>query len=94
MCGVFQVYETRMSKPPYTLLALYCSGLSRREREVIASTLYEPPVACLPLLARRLRERCPDVRSLLDEALLLLKPLADRAFVGIDFCERSHAQVR
>ena len=82
------------SPPPYTLIALTKSDIPEAEKRRIAVAFLDEPHHCLSLFCRRLRARCPDVRSLMDTGAKLVHAWAAGSFVGIDIAERTHAKMR
>lgn len=93
-CGLFELFELRLSRPPYSLLRLCCPGVSADDRDAAATSFLAENIECLPLLCSRLRAQCPSKAALLENAPALLRSLGMCTMTAIDFTERSHAQVR
>ena len=83
-----------MSNPPYSLIPMADPQVAADRRREIAFAFLRVPLHCLSLFCKRLRERCPDMRSLLGEGRHLIEAWSKSTFVGIDWTERMHGRMR
>jgi hypothetical protein len=83
-----------MSHPPYNLIRLLDETMARRDRRKIAEDFLSRPTECLSLFCRHLRARFPTVAGIVGDALQVIHAWSESAYISVDFCERSHAQMR
>ena len=94
LAGCFDLFEVRLSSPPYNLLALCHSDLSVPQRRDLVRGFMAENYACLPPLAKRLRDMFGTIPDMIFKAPRVLESWAKHTFCAIDFCERSHAAMR
>ena len=87
-------FELRMCNPPYSPTGLADPHLAADRRRQIATAFLRAPQHCLSLFCIRLRERYPELRSLLGEGRHLIEAWSTSTFVGIDWTERMHGRMR
>jgi len=93
-CAMLDHFEMHMCHPPYVLVRLLTPGLRADIRQGIVADFRKRPLACMSLFCRRLRVRFPTYRALMRDGLSVVRAWADSVIVAVDFCERSHAQMR
>jgi len=92
--GLQEVFELRLSQPPYRLGWLCIDGVSRVQKEQVVADFFAEPSACQSYMCRRLREMYPTEGAFLDGAPLALQTWLRCTPTAIDFSERAHAQMR
>lgn len=93
-CGLFDHFELRMSRPPYSLAPLATETLSRTEKREIATQFFEERFECLPLMCQRLRQLFPSVGAFVHGVPAILQSWGLSTMTAVDFSERAHAQIR
>jgi hypothetical protein len=92
--ATFDVFEQRMSHPPFTLFKLDDARLPADVRHAVAKDFTEYPKHCLSLFCLRLREQFPTTSELLQQGPAVMRALALSTSISIDGTERSHTQLR
>jgi len=92
--GLVDHFELHLEQPPYNLLKLCFADVPHEEKQAAIRRFVDAPSECLPLMAQRLRKRCPSAGAMLAHFPRLLRHWASEATIAIDATERSHAQMR
>ena len=92
--GVVDVFELRLSGPPYRQMYMCFDDIPIETRTAVAVHVQREPLDCLPFACRRLLHVCPSTRDLLTTGAQILRALGLGTFPAIDFTERSHAAMR
>ena len=86
--GLCEVFELRMSKPPYTWVLLCLPDISRETKARVAQQSLDEDFECLPLFCQRVRARYPSVPALMQNAVPLLETWARETMLSIDLFQR------
>ena len=92
--ATFDVFEQRLSHPPFTLFKLGDARLTPARRRSVATDFEQYPEHCLSSFCRRLREQFPNAHDMLERVPDVMHALAVSTPISIDPTERSHAQFR
>ena len=93
--GLVSYFCIRLSGPPHSLLCiLFDQGeVSDEFVDARLADFYSKPEQCLSLMARNLRKRFSG-QSFVQQALPELQEWAEKAFLSMDYVERSHNHMR
>lgn len=92
--GLVEYFGLRFGAPPYSLGALCDPAASAALKAKVVDGLFKSPAPCLPLFARRLQQLFATREDILASAPSVIESWAIAAPVGVDWCERAHAQMR
>jgi len=93
--SLFEHFEVKWSKPPYSLLPLLEPDVPLVEkRRLTRDFLRGCPDHCLSLFLKRLKAAYPTVSSFLSGGILVLRSWCLNLSLGIDFSERAHYAFR
>ena len=93
-CGVFDHFELRFSRPPYSLSKLCRADVDPAVIEATVKSFMAERLECLPLMCQRLRTLCPNEAALFSKAPDVIRAWGRCTMTAIDLSERSHAQMR
>ena len=92
--GVFDCFEVRFARPPYSLAAL-AMEVDNSVKEEVCKSFEDEPDGCLPSGCLALRRLCPTKADLIfGRGPGIIHAWAESTFLCIDDSERSHAQMR
>lgn len=91
--GIFDSFEMRYRRAPYSLCILATSAPPDAKDKALDAFLSEP-IACLPLLCKRMKELYPSKQQLLKQGGESVEAWARSTMVNIGASERAHALMR
>ena len=93
-CSMLDHTELRMARPPYSLVKIADPAVANERKLELAREILDTPSHCVSLFQKNLREQYPTVTDLLEHSPKVVTALDRVGFLAIDFCERSHGQMR
>lgn len=92
--GLFEIFEIRMSKPPYSWLQLVLPSVPVAAKAQLARQSFEEPRECMPMFCKRLLQRYPSPADLMTHAPAVLETWARECILSIAHSERANALFR
>ena len=92
--GLLEVFELRFSHPPYSLVLLDLQHVTVEHKNEILNFFFKEDVNRMSLLCKRLRQKYDTRSKMLHSGSKVVRFIADKAPISIDFSERTHAAMR